>query len=268
MRPTPLITLIALSCTPSATTLDSPLIAQMQQGASSGAASFDHAPLDALLATHVTTDGLVRYDALAKDRTRLDNYLQSIAKIDMSTLPAPEQKALLINAYNAYTLALILDNLPSGITSIRQIDSPWKQERFVVAGHTLSLDNIEHNLLRPTFRDPRIHFALNCASIGCPPLRPHAFHPDALDQELDMATRDALARPRWCKLDGGKLHLTKLLDWYGADMTAPDASPRADSIPAWVARFAPQDVAAHIAQHHGQPPVTFMEYDWQLNRAP
>jgi hypothetical protein len=209
----------------------------------------------------------VRYGGLKAERAALDSYISAVGAADMGTLSGAEQEALLINAYNALTLALILDNLPSGITSIREIDDPWGARRWRVAGHTVSLDDIEHGLLRPVFKDPRIHFAVNCASIGCPPLRARAFQAATLDEELDAATRATLSDPAWCAVKDGKLHLTKLLEWYGADLTAPDFKPRADTLPAWVARYAPPDVAALVDKHSGAPPIKFLEYDWKLNDA-
>jgi hypothetical protein len=259
--------LLSLGCAPKAKLLeDSQLVAQLKEGQRRGAATFDHAALDALLTKHVTDDGLVRYDALATDRPALHAYLDAIGAADARTLPAPQQKALLINAYNAFTLALILDHRP-GISSIREIDAPWDTPRWTLAGHKVSLNDIEHGLLRPMFHDPRIHFAVNCASLGCPPLRAAAYTADDLDAQLDQAARAALARPRWCKVEGGKLHLTKLLEWYGADMTAPDASPRADSLPAWIAPYVPTDAAALIAKHGASTPIKFLDYDWKLNDA-
>ena len=144
--------------------------------AESGEGSFDHGVLDRLLRQHVSAPGFVNYEELAADAHILDTYLESIAGVDFAALARDEKLALLINTYNAATLQLVLDHLP--LTSIKNIPTRdrWKARRWNIGGTVFSLEEIENNELRSKFIDPRIHFAINCASLGCPKLRCAAFH--------------------------------------------------------------------------------------------
>src|SRR5690554_5944218 len=160
-------------------------------------AKFDHSGFAQLLAAHAdSAAGRVDYAGLKKDEKKIDAYLKKLDAVDLKTLGPDEKLALLINAYNAYTLQLILENYP-GIKSIKDLKSPWKSKRYKVGGHTLSLDDIEHGLIRPVYKDSRIHFAVNCASIGCPPLQAFAFEGDKLDAQLDLAARKTLQDTRY-----------------------------------------------------------------------
>lgn len=238
--------------------------ADLKAGAATGAATFDHAAWGRVLAAAARPEaGTVDYDAVP--RPDLDAYVQAVAAAPLDQLPAPEQQALLINAYNALTVQLIVSQ-PQRPASIRDLDAPWKARRWTVGGHTVSLDDLEHGLLRPIFQDPRLHFALNCASVGCPPLRAEPFAAASLDAQLDAATRETLARERWLRLDGGALHVTKLLDWYGADFTQAGWSPVADTRQQWLATFGPPAVRAAVAENPGLP-LKFIDYDWALNAA-
>ena len=273
MRPTLLtlasLSLLALSqinCSPRAKVLDSPIVDELAKGRSDGSAAFDHEDFGKILAAHVDAPaGRVDYAGLADDEAKLDAYLARIAKVDAKTLDESQQKALLINAYNGYTLKLILENYP-GVKSIRDLDKPWDTARYEVAGHTLSLNDIEHGLLRPIYKDPRIHFAVNCASIGCPPLlaKPYPGDKATLDATLEEATRDTLGNKRYVVVspDKNEVALTKLLDWYGADFTDASFQGHAASPVAYVGKYN-GDVAKKIEE--GDPKVTFLDYDWNLN---
>lgn len=255
---------VALGCAPRARLAEGPVADDVARGVATGQGTFDHAALDALLVAHVDPrTALVDYAGLARDRARLDGYLEGVASAPLAALSGPEIEALLINAYNAYTLALVLDHLGE-VDSIREIDDPWGARRHVVGGHTLSLDDIEHRLLRPVFQDPRIHFAVNCASIGCPPLRAGAYTGAGLDAQLDAATRRALSDPRHARWEDGALALTQIMNWYGEDFTRPGWSPRAGSVVAFVARYAPEELARKL---DGGASIRWLEYDWGLNAA-
>jgi hypothetical protein len=224
---------------------------------------FDHSSYAELLTKYVRwSEGRVDYAGLKADQAALDEYLESLAEADLTKLSRDEQLALLINAYNACTLALIVENYGE-IDSIRDLSDPWGDKRWKVGGDTLSLDDIEHGLIRPLFKDPRIHFAVNCASIGCPPLADFAFTGDDLDDQLDRVTSAALQNPRYAKASGGKLHLTKIMDWYGEDFTKDGWAPTAETLPQWVAPRSTDEVRAYVEK--GDPKVTFLEYDWSLN---
>lgn len=163
------------------------------------AQSFDHTAFDALLRAHVV-DGMVDYDAFAR-APGLPRYLASLAAFDPATLPREEQLAFWINAYNAYTIQLI--NKHGERESIRNINKsfgfvkaygPWTEKLAIVNGKPLGLDEIEQDIIRPTYKEPRIHFALVCAAMGCPPLRSEAYVGAKLDQQLEDQGRTFVTR--------------------------------------------------------------------------
>ncbi|MCO5168737.1 MAG: VTT domain-containing protein [Planctomycetes bacterium] len=226
-----------------------------------GTATFDHGLLDGLLAAHVDAETLlVDYQGLRRDAATLDRYLERLAAADLGPLGRDERLALLLNAYNAFTLRLILDHYP--VESIRDIpeDRRWKGRTWTLAGQPYTLDELEHEQIRPKFREPRIHFAVNCASIGCPPLRREAYVGARLEEQLEEQTRLVHADPRWFRYDPdrGELHLTRLYDWFEGDF-----SQVAGSALDFAARYSP---ALRRDLERGQRPrVRWLEYDWALN---
>jgi len=197
------------------------------------------------------------------NRPALNRYLDSIARADLGALAGGQLEALLINAYNALTVRAILDH--PGVSSIREIKGVWSEAGNRVGGFDVSLDTIEHNLLRPFFKDPRIHFAVNCASKSCAPLPPWAYDGDRIDAQLDERARAFLSDPLNVFVRDGTLHLSRYFDWYGEDFTKAGWAPRADSIPLFVAAYASAEVADAIRSRDGKIPVAFLEYDWSLN---
>lgn len=248
-----------LSCLgPSARLVDAPIAQKLTAPVDPSASKpFDHGAFDVLLQRFARADeGRVDYAGLAGQKAALDAYLATLADAPLQRLTSDERKALLINAYNAFTLALILENYP-GIESIKDLASPWKARRWRLGGEVVSLDDIEHGLLRPLYKDPRIHFAVNCASVGCPPLQPTAYVGAKLDEQLDAATRATLRNPRYADVAGGRLRLTAIMNWYGNDFIAPNWAPRADSLTAFV--------GIYVAGIPADAPVSFLDYDWRLN---
>lgn len=204
--------------TPKAELVDSPIVEDLQQAPDEPEA-FDHSDYGELLHQHVDYDAArVDYAGLKADESKLDAYLDAIAKADLTKLDDDGKLALLINAYNAYTLKLILENYP-GVESIKDLDNPWKSERYKVAGHTLSLDDIEHGLIRPLYKDSRIHFAVNCASVGCPPLAAEPYEGATIDKQLDQATKRTLGDERYARVENDKLKLTSVMNWYRTDLS-------------------------------------------------
>ena len=193
-----------------------------------------HEPFSALLSEYVKTidngaSTQVDYKGLKQNSNRLNQYLNGLAKVEKSTFDRwdkADQLAFLINAYNAYTIDLILTEYPE-IDSIRDLggffSSPWKKEVAPLLGKTLTLDEIEHELIRGQsqntkgYNEPRIHFAVNCASIGCPALREEAYVGEKLDSQLDAQTQRFLADTSRNRMDGNTLKLSKIFDWYGVD---------------------------------------------------
>lgn len=224
----------------------------------SGRASFDHSEWNDLL-SRFARDGLVDYTGLARDSALLDEYLARVAAAEIASLSSGEAKAFFINAYNAITVRSILEN--PEVASIRDIDGVWTGKKHVVGGHELTLDDIEHRVLRPYFKDARIHFAINCASRSCAPLNPFAFTGAGLDTALDVATRVSLARPGFLAVDDSGIVATPYLDWFAEDFN------REGGARSFLSRYAPPADAAIIASDSSLP-IRFADYDWSLNASP
>ncbi len=247
-----------------ATLLASPLTERVKKAVASGKGSFDHAALDRLLAKHVTPAGRVRYAALAADRAELRGYLERVAVCDVGQLSRDDALAFLINAYNAYTLELILEHYP--VASIRKlpgIDDPWKLPFCKVGGETVTLNFLEHDLLRARelFDEPRIHFAVNCASVGCPILRAGAYTGAAIEKQLDEAVRHCLADPRFFAPKGGEIGVTSILAWYGKDFTR-----KHESVATFLLPYVTGE-ARKLLEEKGDAVLTYLDYDWGLNDA-
>jgi len=191
-------------------------------------ATIDHSAWDRFLDRHLRTspDGInrVAYGRVGdRDRRALQGYIAGLSALRISDYSRREQFAYWINLYNAITVAVVLDHYP--VATIRNIDipsgrfsnGPWRRKLLRVEGEALSLDDIEHRILRPIWKDPRIHFAVNCASLGCPNLLGAAFTADRMEDMLDEATRGYVNHPRGAQMAGGKLYLSTLFKWYGAD---------------------------------------------------
>jgi uncharacterized membrane protein YdjX (TVP38/TMEM64 family) len=221
---------------------------------------FSNALFSKVVGKYVHTGGWVDYNALAAHPKNLDAYIAELATAPFKNLGRDNKLALLINAYNAFTLRLILNHYP-GINSIRDIPSAkrWDYVHWNIGGTLYSLDQIEL-MLRGDFGDPRVHFAINCASIGCPPLRQQAYEATTINTQLQSQAEFVNNNPRWVRFskDGKTLHLTMLYNWYGGDF-----QQAAGSVLKFVARFNKR-VAVDLAA--GTPPsVTFKNYSWKLD---
>lgn len=165
-------------------------------------------------------NGAVDYQGLKKEEGKLDRYLKVLEEADTKALPRKERFAFYINAYNAWTIRLILSAYP-GIKSIKDLGtlfkSPWKKKIARIDGDVITLDNIEHDILRPRFKDPRIHFAVNCASKSCPPLRSEPYRGDVLDQQLTEMTKAFINDPERNRLQGNTLYVSSIFKWYSED---------------------------------------------------
>jgi hypothetical protein len=233
-------------------------------------ATFDHGAFDGVLAKHVV-GGMVDYDAFAASR-EFSEYLQSIARTDPSGLSRDDQLAFWINAYNAYTIQLI--NSHHERESIRNINKsfgfikaygPWQEKLAVVGGHAYSLDEIEQDIVRPRFHEPRVHFALVCAAMGCPPLRSEAYRGNELAAQLDDQARAFLLRsPRKNRVDvqTRTVYLSPIFiefrdyikDFGGTDRTVGQ----------FVARYYPEGPARELLES-GTYKTEKTTYDWTLN---
>jgi hypothetical protein len=242
------------------------------------AAADPDAALDALLARHVVdhADGVTRvryaaWKANAADMAALERWIAAAAARTPSALPRAEAYAHWANLYNALTLLVVLQRHP--VRSIRDIRStgvgldprqfigPWRTRLVTVEGRRLSLDDIEHEIMRPTFRDPRVHYAVNCASIGCPNLWPRAWRAATLERELDGAAAAFVNHARGVTvLPGGRLRVSSIYKWFQEDFGGSDAG-----VVAHLRRHAAPALAARLADG-----ATIAEdsYDWALNDAP
>jgi hypothetical protein len=235
----------------------------------------DTAAYDALLKRYVVVapDGVNRVDyarwhATKADRAALDGVIAAKAGQKPSTMKREEQFAYWANLYNAITLKVILDNYPA--KSIRDIKSsgvwlnpqaflgPWVAKRVTVEGKELSLDEIEHAIMRPTFKDPRVHYSVNCASYGCPNLPPKAFTAATLEADLDAGARSFVNHPRGALVKAdGSLQVSSIYHWFKVDFGGTDAGVIAHlkqyAEPALRAKL---DATTTIGGH---------AYDWALN---
>jgi hypothetical protein len=242
-------------------------------------ASFDHAAWDVLLACHVVElpgggATAVDYDGFAQDRAALTAYLAAMSAVSRDVFdawPAAEQLAFLVNAYNAWTVELILRGGPS-IDSIKDLgsllQSPWRKRFVDLLGETRTLDDVEHGLIRGSGRygEPRIHFAINCASVGCPALRREAYAAARLDAQLDDATRRFLADRTRNRLEGRVLAVSSIFRWYRDDFATGWRG--ADSLGGFLALYGDAlglDAAQAEALASGELDIDFLDYDWKLN---
>ncbi|MEP2775428.1 MAG: DUF547 domain-containing protein [Luteolibacter sp.] len=226
-------------------------------------AAFDHthAKFTDVLKANVKGEN-VDYAALHKDPDKLGSYLVDLAAVDQSEYAewSDDQKmAYLINLYNAATLKLIVDEYP--VKSIRDINSPWKQNRVKLFGKYVSLDHIEHEMLRKDFSDPRIHFGVNCASIGCPALRAEAFTAAKLDAQLNQQARNFLRDSSKNRVDqkSGTLYLSSIFDWFKGDFVG-----KSGSVEKFIAPYLPD--SDRKAVESGKFKVKYTDYNWSLNK--
>jgi len=231
-----------------------------------------HAQWNALLQKHVVLlDGgkasRLRYAGMAADHATLKAYLQEISSVkeaEFERWTREQQMAFLINAYNAFTVEKVLSRYPD-LRSIwdfgKLFGNPFKDRFFVLLEKSSSLDQIEHEALRKKYGEQRVHFALNCASVGCPMLREEAYVGARLERQLEEQAARFLSDRTRNRLAGGRLEVSKIFDWYKEDF-----EPRA----AYFARYAKalaDDAAGQALVVSGNAPFSFLDYDWALNDA-
>lgn len=268
-----LFSLIESGCAPKAKPIGGDIAPVIQEALAHGAGAFDHSKFDAILRRDAKPENHeFDYAELKSHEADLDAYLDQIANADLRQLSRNQLMALLINAYNAYTVKTILNTMtvdrPRGVASIRDIPDVFDSRTHLVGKFSLSLNNIEHNLLRPYFKDPRVHFAVNCASVSCPPLANSAYTGEQLDAQLDAAAQRTLQSPDYVRVEGDRLLLTKVLDWYGSDFITPGYRGATGSLTEFVQRYAGDPVKQAMAAHQGKLSTAFMVYNWSLNRVP
>ncbi|MDY7098323.1 MAG: DUF547 domain-containing protein [Pseudomonadota bacterium] len=254
-------TAVLAACVPSAGGLGEDRF----ESSADGEGAIDHSTWDALLQEYVVAgdDGVnrVEYARMKEEAAdQLASYLSAMQAVAIEDYGTDEQFAFWVNLYNAATVDVIVQNLP--LKSIRDIGilgtGPWKRDAVTVSGRTLSLDNIEHDILRPEWQDVRIHYAVNCASIGCPNLATKAFTGSNLEEMLEAAAKSYINHPRGFGGEPGKIIASNIYNWYEVDWGSEQA------------------VLDHAREYAEGPTVALLEgaeriskydYDWSLNAA-
>ncbi|WP_299019358.1 DUF547 domain-containing protein [uncultured Photobacterium sp.] len=231
-----------------------------QQSNETNPTTIDHSRWQQTLDTYLVElpqQTLFRYNAISEnDKWELNRYIRDLAAIDPRQYAKPEQFAYWVNLYNALTVQLILNNYPvKSITKLGGFFSfgPWDEELITIAGKTLSLNDIEHRILRPIWQDARIHYAVNCASLGCPDLQPTAFTAKNNEALLEQAASRFINSPKGVELYGNNVRLSSIYDWYGSDFGTQS------------------ELQQHLNQYRKEQPVQLSsvsyDYNWSLNEA-
>ena len=207
-------------------------------------------PLDELLKKYVSSSGFVDYTGLKNNSSKLE----AIIKLLQSNVPnnnwdKPRQLAYWINAYNVFTLKLIIDNYP--VKSIMDLHNgkPWDVKWISLGGITYSLNQIEHEIIRPSFNDARIHFAVNCAAKSCPTLSNEAYNPESLESQLDKNTKSFINNPAFNSIARGKVSVSKIFEWYKEDF---------GNLISYLNKYSKVQIGTGAQ-------ISFNEYDWSLN---
>jgi len=220
--------------------------------APSGAARVDHAALDSVLSSHVRADGVDYAGLRARSLGTLTRYLDAMAVVNAAALPNRELDAYEINLYNATMLRAVCDRLVPGWTPASDDFAVFKAPLVRLKGRTISLNQLENDVIRPRIRDPRVHVALNCAAKSCPPLQPRAYRAATLDSMLDVNMSRFVRDASQNTIDAAKrrMRLSRLFDWYATDFGG------ASAVPAYVAK--------RLALPTSGWSVEYIEYDWSL----
>jgi hypothetical protein len=233
----------------------------------------------AALLKQFVKDGLVDYAGLKEDRAGLDRFTRALADLDQRQFaqwPQARRLAFWINAYNALTLELIVNHYPirAGLikgtlypnNSIRQIDGAWDTITFTVMGKKVTLDTIEHAIIRKEFAEPRVHMALVCAALSCPDLRGEPYVSGRLDAQLAGQSRAFLAQGKGLQVEGTTLRISAIFDWFGKDFAVGTQSPR-EGVVAFLKRYAPP-TAGLTLDAPKEYSLKYLDYDWSLNQQP
>jgi len=240
----------------------------------------DHSDWATFLARYLVTDhnsgvNLVRYGDVAEgSRNALNSYISELEATAVSGLNRNEQMAYWLNMYNAVTVRLILDHYP--VESIRDIKisgpvfnrHPWDAKLVTVEGEQLSLNDIEHRIIRPIWQDARIHYAVNCAAFGCPNLQPVPFSGENYSEQFDAAAHEFINHRRGARFEGDRLHASSIFTWYETDFRLPRSSEGdIAGVVAHMLEYAESDLAEHLRSYQATEfrPRPRYDYDWALN---
>jgi len=252
------------------------------------APAFSYEQHASVLDKYVNDQGMVNYAALKKNRASLDSFVASLGALSATTYESWDEQAKIsfwCNAYNAITLKRIIDHYPIQkgswlnalrfpANSIRQISGVWDTLTTPVLGKDMTLDAIEHDVLRKRFQEPRIHMALVCAAMGCPPLRNEVYLGDRLDEQLDDQSKRFMSNPKKFRIDREEntVYVSPIFDWFGEDFKAgyvPDSGfGKFGDTERAVLNFASQYVSAEARSYlaSGDYSIEYLEYDWSLNQ--
>jgi hypothetical protein len=221
----------------------------------------DHSLYGELLNKYVK-DGVVDYQGFKNDEPLLDQYLETLENIKVNSLSRDEQFAFYLNAYNAWTIKLILGAYP-GIKSIKDLGNifktPWKKKIVRIKGDVISLDDVEHKKLRAQFKDPRVHFAVNCASKSCPPLISEPYEGSTLNRQLDDAARAFINDPKSNYLKGSELYVSSIFKWFPEDFN--------DDVVGFFLKYGEGDFKKELLAQKDNLKIMYLSYDWSLNGA-
>lgn len=218
-----------------------------------GEPKFDHSPWDKLLQKNVSTQGNVNYEGFKNGKVALETYLASLSKTKPdASWSRNETMAYWINAYNAFTIKLMLNNYP--LKSIMDVNGgkAWDLKFIDIKGEKYSLNNIEHDILRKKYADPRIHFAVNCASVSCPKLSNTAFFADGLEEKLDKAAKDFINNSSKNEITATKAEVSKLFDWYKEDFT------KNGTVTDYLNKYSATKLTT--------TKISFKDYNWNINK--
>ncbi|MFT7537896.1 MAG: hypothetical protein ACI9F2_000035 [Lysobacterales bacterium] len=219
----------------------------------------DYTLWEKVLSTHVDDQGRVNYKGLKKSPTELDQFIEILIATDINVLSPTQQKAFWINAYNALTLMVVRDNYPT--KSIRKINFRlvWELPRKVALGK-YSLGKIEHKILRP-LKDPRIHFAINCASIGCPNLPNKPFYPETLDEQLDFETKRFINDHEKLRIDrtAKVLYHSAILKWFHKDFLV-----KYPHLLGYIMAYINESDRSYLEKNEVK--IEVLDYNWGINK--
>jgi len=218
----------------------------------------DHKLFDILLKKYVA-NGIVNYNGLKQEESVLDRYLEMLESVIPDNLLRNEQFAFYINLYNAWTIKLILKGYPD-IESIKDMGSlftsPWKKKIVRINNRVVTLDYVEHEILRPVFKDPRVHFAINCAAKSCPPLRSEAYRGEILEDQLNDSTISFVNDPRQNYIKGEKLYISKIFDWFEEDF---------NGVHGFFLQYARGNFKKQLENIGEKIEIIHLDYNWSLN---
>ena len=213
-----------------------------------------------LLRQYVTPDGLVKYSEMVSDKDRLNQYLKVLSANapNPETWTKEEQLAYWINAYNAFTVKLILDNYPlESIKDLHPVNIPfvssvWQKKFFEIGDKKMNLDYIEHSVLRKRFNEPRIHFAINCASLSCPELLNEAYLPEKIEEQLQKQTVKFINDVKRNKITASEIKLSKIFSWFKKDFT------KKKKLADFINQYSKIEVGRGVD-------IGYLDYSWDLN---